>query len=54
MVLDDIFVILEAKKIKYEKDYDLSRASTFKVGGRISVAVFPKSVEELVSAFELF
>lgn len=36
--------------IEYKKEYDLSAASTFRIGGRCALALFPKSEGELAFA----
>lgn len=48
---------LTKNRIKHESDYCVAMRSTFKIGGIASVAVFPKTVDELcdtvASAYEL-
>ena len=39
--------------IEYKTEYDLSGASTFRIGGRCSLALFPKSEQELILALDL-
>ena len=41
---------LDRLGIEYKKEYDLSGASTFRIGGRCLLAVFPKSVFQLTFA----
>ena len=45
-----IFENEKAKKTEYIRDYALSGASSFKIGGYCTVAVFPKDTSELVWA----
>ena len=42
--------ILNALNIEFYKSFDLSKASTFRVGGKADIAIFPKSENELVEA----
>ena len=39
--------------IAAERDFELSRTNTFRIGGRCSVAVFPKSEQELCDTISL-
>lgn len=43
--------ILKALNIEFYTSFDLSKASTFRVGGKADIAVFPKSEEELITSF---
>ena len=45
--MTEILDALSALKIEYETGYDLSRASSFRIGGLADVAVFPKDEREL-------
>lgn len=42
--------ILNTLNIEFYKSFDLSKASTFRVGGKAVVAVFPKNEEELITS----
>ena len=44
---------LDDLKIEYCENYDLSKASTFRIGGKATYAVYPKNDDELIKAIFL-
>ena len=53
MINENIVRYLEEKNIKFCRDYDTSLASSFRVGGRAEIAVFPENEEQLSGLFSL-
>ena len=48
--MENLKNILDDLKIEYRTDMSLAPVSSFKIGGKCSIAVFPKNKEELASA----
>ena len=48
-----LYAALANEEIEYLVDYDLSQASTFRIGGKADIAVFPKNENELIFAITL-
>lgn len=53
MSIEKLKNALDKSGVEYRSDVPLAPLSTFKIGGRCAVAVFPKMSEELVSAVRL-
>ena len=53
MINEKIVRDLEKTNVRFCLDYDTSLASSFRVGGRAELAVFPKNAQELLTALSL-
>ena len=53
MINENIVRDLEKTNVRFCLDYDTSLASSFRVGGRAELAVFPQNAEELLTALSL-
>ena len=53
MINENIVRDLEKTNVRFCLDYDTSLASSFRVGGRAELAVFPKNAQELLTALSL-
>lgn len=49
----DLTEIYSSTPIDYKASFDLSKASTFRIGGLAKLALFPKNVEELILSVKL-
>ena len=49
----DISELLKSSKIDFIPNYDLSFASTFRIGGKALLATFPKTSEELIQIISI-
>ena len=46
----ELFDLLRSKSINFLTDHEVSSRSSFRVGGRVALAIFPKSREQLVES----
>lgn len=51
--MKNVIASLEKEKIEYIKNYPLKSASSFRIGGKCAIAIFPESEGELASALSV-
>ena len=49
----DILPLLDTKRIEYKLDYNVSKQSSFKIGGNVDLAIFPRDTDQLIEAVRL-
>ena len=51
--MNDLAELYLSTSIESKKSFDLSKASTFRIGGMARLALFPKNEEELILAVKI-
>ena len=53
MIRETVLTLLEQKYIEYKLDYNVSKKSSFKIGGNVDLAIFPSDVGQLIETIQL-
>ena len=51
-MLDILFDFLNKRNVYYEKNFDIKKISSIKIGGRASAIIYPKAQNELISVVD--